>query len=168
MQKNNFRLLLKTSKNYLIPIFLGLLLALNYSGFCFKEFRFLSDEEQINIAVQYVLNRYPKKGDVTFYYLPGNREGERKLAWPEDPVPYKDMEEFFLVNPSCCKVGREYQSLGGRDSISFWGCVTGTETAIVGVRYLLRYKDGSGVIQSELKEVFPKISNCGKLHWESD
>jgi hypothetical protein len=58
--------------------------SLNYSGFCFEEMRYLSDEDKIHIAVTYVLNRGFK----------GKRE-------------YQSVNDFLANNPHCCSISTE-------------------------------------------------------------
>ena len=53
--------LLKVIKNNPIKIIMVGILLLNCFGFCWREFRFLSDQERIEIAVQKALNFYGKK-----------------------------------------------------------------------------------------------------------
>jgi len=157
----------KYSFEYFISILVFSFLTLNYAGFCFSEMRFLSDQEKIKIAVQYIFERYPKVGDEAWYSPLGSNSKIMKIkSWPENPVPYKNLNEFFAINPNCCKVTQDYRSIGGEgDNTSAWGCISGKKSAIVGVRYLLRYRDENGDIQSKLKEIFPGISNCGELNW---
>lgn len=159
-------------KNPIKFILVGLLtiiLGVNYFGFCYRQMRFLSDEEKIRIVVENILFTYPKQGSVHEKLSAGNELPRWKTvkSWPENPVPYRDINEFFSLNPNCCQVTTNYTSIGGEgDTVGVIGRLTGLKSSIVGVRYLLRYRDEKSIIQGKLVEIFPGISNCGELGWD--
>lgn len=77
-------------KIFKYPIYSILLLAfilgvLVYTGFCFKQFRFFSDDEKIRIAVAYILEENRKN---IFEYK------DRVVTYP-----FKRVDEFFASNP---------------------------------------------------------------------
>ncbi|MDD5755470.1 MAG: hypothetical protein PHN45_12065, partial [Methylococcales bacterium] len=85
---------------------------------------------------------------------------------PAEPIPYRDIEEFFVLNPNCCQVTLNYITTGYEaNPISCWERLTGW-SAIVGIRYMSRYRDNKGIVQVKKIEIFPGISNCGELIWE--
>ena len=110
----------------LIPIALGTHDAvLSYNGFCFAQGRYLTDEERIRSAVEAILASYPR---ITYAYdvlpKPGYevvRDKTRCCAQGDASrfdgskggtaidasqlIPYRDIEEFFAVNPDCTSRG---------------------------------------------------------------
>lgn len=159
-------ILLKLILAGILVVFVVVIPSLNYSGFCFHQKRFLSDEEKLKIVVARVLLQYPKPNAVHDRLSPGNATPRWNTvkSWPENPIPYQDMNEFFTLNPNCCQVTTNYKSIGGEgDNTNFWGRLTGSKSSIVGVKYLLRYRDENGAMQAKLIEIFPGISNCGEL-----
>ncbi|NOT84551.1 MAG: hypothetical protein HOP02_07165 [Methylococcaceae bacterium] len=161
IKKNFFKLVLAS--------LLSIILGLNYFGFCYNQSRFLSDEEKIKIVVQEILVRYPKLGDVHEQLSTHNgiRQWKTVKTWPENPIPYHDIAEFFTINPNCCQVTTNYKTIGGEgDTVGCWNRLTGHKSSVVGIRYLLRYQNNEGIIQTKLLEIFPSISNCGELVWE--
>jgi hypothetical protein len=66
---------------------------MNYSGFCWAEKRWLSDEERIDLAIAEVIKRktaYLERG------IGGAKEYEL--------IPYASIEEFKQKNPDCCSI----------------------------------------------------------------
>ena len=159
----------KKKINAMLTIFaLFAILGINYFGFCYHQMRILSNEEKIKIVAAHILARYPKPGAVHEQLNAGSSipRWSTVKTWPENPIPYHDMNEFFLLNPNCCQVTTNYKSIGGEGiSVSCWSRLMGFESSIVGVRYFLRYLDDEGAVQTKLIEIFPTISNCGELGW---
>jgi hypothetical protein len=137
---------------------------LSFSGFCFEERRYLTDEEKINIAVLHVLRFYPPimrkeivaEGDERKEILTGGR--------PKAPIPYRDLKEFREVNPNCCRVVMQANHSGGEvGDVAFWQRLFGLTSCFVEVKYLVRYRDATGMVHFYTTETFPAISNCGYL-----
>jgi hypothetical protein len=146
-----------------------IILSFNYFGFCFSQFRFLSDKEKINIAVTDILVGYPKRGYVheQLNTKNGVPQWNTVNTWPENTISYRNIDEFFELNSSCCQVTTNYIAIGGDgDTVGCLNRLTGFKSSIISIRYLLRYRDNYGTIQSKLIEIFPGISNCGELVWE--
>ncbi len=157
------------SIKFVLVSLLTIILGLNYSGFCFKQFRFLSDKEKIKIAVTDILTGYPKRGYVHDQLNTKNGVPQWNTinAWPENAIPYRNIDEFFEVNSSCCQVTTNYISIGGDgDTVGCLNRLTGFKSSVIGIRYLLQYRENDGTVQSKLIEIFPGISNCGELVWE--
>jgi hypothetical protein len=66
---------------------------LNYSGFCWAEKRWLSDEERIDAAIEHLIYRDE-------LYLEGAIAGEKVYK----VIPYKSVSEFKQKNQNCCAV----------------------------------------------------------------
>ncbi len=134
-------------------------MGMNYNGYCHAEGRYLSDEEKINSAVQFVLDRYPptisKQIEVN-----DNGVVQKRDYWyaPEKPVMYKDINDFKLINPECCRFS--FRTGEGR-APSVIDRITGYVSSYVIVSYKVRYieehsekyaMDGTAVA----------IKNCGR------
>lgn len=61
-----------TANKYLMKLivlaFLILLGTLNFTGFCFDKFRYLSEQEKIELAINKVLAEYPSQNDSEKFY----------------------------------------------------------------------------------------------------
>lgn len=136
--------------------------ALNYSGFCIKEGRHLSDEEKIANAIHDILDQYPPaviRKEIS--------QGVYHRSPPPNPIAYRGLEDFFALNPGCCRIvisrgnegGPPTRDIGGPPD--FWSRVTGGVSAYVEVLYRVRYRTSGGEEHSERVEATPAISNCG-------
>jgi hypothetical protein len=136
--------------------------ALSYSGFCCTQGRYLSDEEKINIAVQYFLAAYPP----VIEHEVVNPDGSRKqvTAPPPQAVRYRDVDEFFRLNPGCCEVVKEVKTSGGETlSLDFWNRLAGLSSSFVRVKYLVRYQDEQNTVRTHPVEAALAFSNCGHV-----
>jgi hypothetical protein len=74
----------------------------NLKGYCEKEFRYLTDEEKIDSAIQYVLDIYPPVVDIL------EKQGEDivrvDVNLPKKPIYYNSIEEFKSINKDCCRL----------------------------------------------------------------
>jgi hypothetical protein len=177
-------------KNNLIKLVLTVLLiiwmSLNCSGFCFDKTRILSDDEKIRIVVEEILRSYGAKIDSEWIAGPKLGEGHsiksnkwvfgpgKRLKWeapdsdvkelPAYPIPYRDIDEFFSLNPDCCYVTQRYKSTYDAEDGAVAGCGWfGGSSAIVVVTYVFKYKDETGMIQNEQLVVYRAMNNCGKF-----
>lgn len=112
-------------------VILALLLEpLIYTGFCFKQFRYISDEEKTRIAIEYVLKE--------------NRETIIKYKDRAVVYPYNSADEFFAGKPSIC--GASNSLRGGMDwidkafghlssyvTLEFMGVYKGAPEKVLGV-----------------------------------
>lgn len=136
----------------------------NYSGYCFEQGRYLSDAEKIDLAARNVMGFYRaridyekarEKRDIS-QGRPGNEQ-------PKVYIPYQDINEFFLLNPECCKVTKEFHDGDGFVAVEFWDRITGSVSDYVTVEYFVRYRDLQGLEHRELIKTHPIISNCGRV-----
>lgn len=139
-------------------------------GWCKSEGRILSDQEKIENVIAVILKEYPKEGDSKLFnsesYEPYYDGVQMRPA--KYPVPYHDINEFLALNPTCCNVVQHYVSpyKEGGEYVSFFDHFTGRKTAVISIKYLLRYKDESGEIQSKPWDYATGMDNCGKLVWD--
>ena len=159
IEKNKLRLIV-------ILVLIGFLL-LNYFGFCQREFRFLSDKERIEIAVQKALNFYKGSGYWgKFENLIDNESPFDRKRY--ERIPYKDSKEFFAINPNCCEVSRSANISEGRLKISVLGCMFGNSSPyFVSGKVIVNYKE-DGQIKTGIGKFTYKISSCGKLYYLFD
>ncbi len=143
-------------------VLLAVILNLNYFGYCYNQKRFLYDEEKLNIVVKDILaNEVANLKRVRSF----DKNYERKLQIEKnllgEPVPYRDINEFFALNPVCCTVGTEYTFEGAIAHISRWNRLINTISSVVTIKYLKRYRDSKGVIHTEPVHHNWLITNCG-------
>jgi hypothetical protein len=146
----------------IVAVFAGAIYGakLSYDGYCFSQKRYLSDDEKIRLSLTRLLDIYPP----AVIRKPIESEGWSRKGWsispPSDPIAYRDLEEFFLVNPDCCKVNptEKYIEGGGLTLIER---LTGTATSVIEVAYLVRYRDSNGVVQSVKTKTQLHITSCG-------
>jgi hypothetical protein len=132
--------------------------ALNYSGFCFREWRYLSDEEKIRSAVGYILTRYPPHFDGYRPYAEPSIARHFTPPRPENPIRYRDAEEFFAVNGNCCEITARARE-GYRPD--FLTRVFGRFSCFVKAKYQVRFVVDDGREMSLPHSTYVAISNCG-------
>ncbi len=146
----------------------------NYSGYCFDEGKYLTDQEKIVAVVNEILKQYPppvishvvKNDDVMKNKSATNKRTNRRVTEntpPGLPIYYRNLDEFFQINSACCKV----TAVRGIDDEppTFWERVTGKVSAFVSVNYLVRYQDETGHERSTSLSPYPAVSNCGRPVW---
>jgi hypothetical protein len=70
---------------------------------------------------------------------------------------YRDVEEFRRLNPECCEL------VSNPQSVSFTWELSGYARATVRVRYLVRYLNDDGMMIADDAIAEVTISNCGKV-----
>ena len=117
--------------------------ALNYSGLCLLEGRFLTEQELIDIGARDYLQRY----------LPLNY-----AQWePADrPMAFSSIEDFMLKNPDCCSV-----TPTGRDDgePSLFDRLVGRFAGFAKIEYKLEEALPG---KPEKRVVWVAVTNCGK------
>lgn len=154
---------------------------LNYSGYCFKENRYLTDEERIQSAIKNALASYPKitytydvlpkrgyevlqdksrccgQGDMSRY---DKSQGAVAIV-PEQLILYRDIDEFFVINPDCCSFTRS--GLYGEEwDSSLWLKITGYSAGFTNVKFRVRYHDATGIVQTKFSAESFNLNNCGR------
>lgn len=132
----------------------------NYSGYCFDERRYLSDAEKINLAVRGVMGTYLSGIQ---YEEKVNARREAANNSKKHYIPYRNIEEFFSLNPNCCKVTKEFHDRDGEVKVGFFDRITGSISDYVVVKYFSRYLDDQGIEQKNLITTYPAISSCGNM-----
>ena len=122
--------------------------SLNYSGFCFAEMRYLSDEEKIKLVFDYQNNRQ---------FLPLEHANV-------EHVKYESFDQYSRIYPDCCAVnpGGAY----GAPPSSFVERILGYDSNdIVVINFNIRYHDESGHQHIEETLFENVLANCGRLRY---
>ena len=145
-------MLIRLTRNYII-IFFVFYTGMNYSGFCFKEIRYLTDKEKIQRVFNYQNNREAMPIEST-----------NKGTQYYKQIKYGSFEEFLKDNPNCCAVNPG----GGYDlpPPDFWDRIFGYNSgdAIV-LNFNVRYLDEKGNQQSRKIKFENALTNCGIVKW---
>jgi hypothetical protein len=134
---------------------------LNYSGFCWAEKRWLSDEERIDAAIEHLINRDEM-------YLEGAIAGEKVYK----VVPYTTIEDFKEKNPNCCEVAYVTDMTHSPILDSMTGVVSVWMPEISGtVNYIhdgKQYELYTKISRGYDGWYLVPMSNCGKIldHWK--
>ncbi len=137
-----------------LTVILLLVFTLNYSGFCFKEFRYLSDREQMESLFN-IWNRPSISKTVLI-------DGEYQVLKRKNR--YAHFDEFLAKHPNCCETDPE----GGYDTAPprFIDRITGYDS---GTRILLEFNEGyiypDGNILTEEIQIVDRLQNCGESRW---
>jgi hypothetical protein len=126
--------------------------ALNYSGFCLAQMRYLSDEEKFKLVFDYHI---------------GNRIPEKIVNKTEQLYTYighKSFDEYIKENPECCTINP-----GGPYELpppSFSDRITGHNSGdIIVIELTARYLDEKGKERLKEYKVEQALQNCGKIRW---
>ena len=139
----------------LVPLLLlGLRVALNVSGFCFREVRFLSEDEIISRVIEDIYSSYPPA-----YY---------QIGVPvRNAVTYSSREEFVRSNSDCCViVPSAYVDSSESDfRVPTEYSLFGKNRALVRVIYRVEWDPpGSGSSKAMPPGVmrdYRRVTNCG-------
>jgi hypothetical protein len=130
--------------------FMGVLIAaLNYSGFCVKKIRFVSDEEKVEMAINEIILRL--QGDLI---VPKQADGTRILK----SIRYKDIEDFKAVNKDCCELTMRASE---GDSPAVLCKITGSFSSYAHIKYIRRHLDVDGKVIVHPVNAYLHMSNCG-------
>ena len=118
-----------------------------------------------------ILKYYPKEGDGKLYNIESYEPyfNGIQMSPPKYPVPYQGVDEFFQLNPNCCRIVQYYTSPYPKESgerISFFDKVTGRKTGIVTIQYHIRYKAQNGEVLSKPWDYAVAVNACGELVWD--
>lgn len=133
---------------------------LNYSGFCFSQMQYLSNEEKFRAVFNYVNNANKLRVEVS-----ENRYEYRKF------IPYESFDEYTQENSNCCAINPTEGSdapppkpiLFNSNLDRIFGYNSGD---LIIIKYKVRYLDKQGNQKSQFIEVDSALQNCGKvLEW---
>jgi hypothetical protein len=129
--------------------------ALNYSGYCYKEGRYFSDKEKIDLAVMYIVNTYPPVVDI---YERSSKEDSVGRSSPKNSIKYSSVEQFYRDNKDCCSVSKTGKK--GTD-VPLTHKLIGSVDKYVKIKYKVRYKDSNDNVIEVFETPFVAVSNCG-------
>ncbi len=131
--------------------------SLNYSGFCFREMRYLSDEEKFQI----VFDAFDHRDTVIIIFRKENTVSPKSY----EQIKYESFEQFMKMNPYCCTILPGKFTDRQRESwlSYFWNRITGYDSGrvIVGT-FTLHYLDEKGEQRSQEITTEYVLQNCGK------
>jgi hypothetical protein len=136
--------LLVTMKILKKPMYFILLLAfifevLVYTGFCFKQFRYISKEEKVRIAIAYVLEE--------------NRKSILEYKDRAVIFPFSTVDEFFASKPTIMETAYSLGP-GGEDCLDR---LVGNLSSYVVLEFMSLYKNKPHKVLTDVA-----ITNCGK------
>lgn len=133
-----------------IPI---MFFALNYSGFCFREFRYLSSKEKMESLFSIGNKSFGESILI---------DGEYKVL--ERKNRYADFDEFLEKHPNCCETdpGGPYDM----GAPSFINRITGYDSGTV-IRFIFNeeFIDPDGNIITHEVQILDRLQNCGESRW---
>ena len=127
--------------------------SLNYSGFCFREFRYLSSEEKM----ESLFNIWNKSTRKSFLI-----DGEYKVL--ERKNKYANFDEFLAKHPNCCEVdpGGPYDM----GASFFIDRITGYDSgSVIRFRFHEEFIDPDGNVLIKEVQVLDRLQNCGESYW---
>ena len=134
----------------LIPI---VFFALNYSGFCFREFRYLSSREKMESLFN-IWNNSVFDNIVI--------DGEFKVL--ERKNRYANFDEFLAKHPNCCEVdpGGPYDM----GAPFFINRITGYDSgSVISFKFDEEYIEKDGKIVIKKVDIVDRLQNCGESRW---
>jgi hypothetical protein len=129
-----------------IGLFLSLLYVLHRNSYCVVGWRFVPESEIIDAAVA---------EEVRYLYSEQTVDGRKIL-------PFKDKQEFFRLNPNCCKILRGDEEREAYNFMGFFSVITGYFGSAVEVKYKLRLEDAEGRLSEGLATITHIVSSCGE------
>ena len=138
---------------------IAVVISLIFSGFCFSESRYVTDDEVIEIAVKDVIKTHDLLNKKHFKKVDGQYvEVEGRYA--NKIVSYKDVDEFHRVNVDCCDIRSHTEKNNYTAGLSTR--LVGNFRSFVKVNYLIRYYDENGNVLSKPSSTYVAVTNCGK------
>ena len=127
--------------------------ALNYSGFCFRELRYLSSEEKMEFLFN-IWNNSVFDNIVI--------DGEFKVL--ERKNRYANFDEFLEKHPNCCEIdpGGPYDM----GSPFFINRITGYDSGtVISFKFNEEYIEPDGNIITQEIHILDSLQNCGESRW---
>ena len=129
-----------------VLLILSVYFSLNYSGFCFAEMRYLSNEEKIRAEFDYQ-----------------NSRDTLPLDNPPDPkhIKYKSFDEYIALYPECCSVnpGGPYEVSPTEFLDRIFGYNSGD---VVVINFQVRYLDENGSLKTVENRFENYSPNCAQ------
>lgn len=146
---------------WIIAFILFLLVAacgLSVSGFCFGQYRFLSDREFIDAAVQELIKG---RGTYSLFSIDG------KIRTEISGTPYASKDEFNRENPDCCSVVAINYPRDNGPQFTMLDRVLGKAAKLVKLKSKDRWTE-DGQPKTEIVEGYLGLTNCGEVNHVRD
>lgn len=127
--------------------------ALNYSGFCFREFRYLSSEEKM----ESLFNIWNKSFGESILI-----DGKYKVL--ERKNRYVNFDEFLEKHPNCCEIdpGGPYDM----GAPFFINRITGYDSGtVIRFKFDEEFIAPDGNVFTEEVQILDRLQNCGESRW---
>lgn len=141
---------------------LWIVAGLNYSGFCWEQKRWLSDEEMIRNAVSYFLD-FHNRGLSNQIYLDD-------VYYDTTNLSDSTVDAFLKNNPDCCHISRGEDTFF-REALPYTGVgiqlpsiqdsLLGWYRYSVSIRFNQRYIDVNKTVKETERIAFIIMTNCG-------
>lgn len=146
-----------------LVLYIGIHAEMDLSGYCYKQRRFLTNQEKIEIAVKEIIRSYPPV--VTANITINNGKSATRWFAPKNFIPYQSSDEFFKINKDCCEVTehRKGDFWQKGEKLSLFEKLFGFTSSYIRIRYQVRYFDENGKLTINYVEPYIAISSCGKI-----
>lgn len=135
--------------------------AMNYAGYCFKESRYLTDEEKIELAIRRAIAAGPPAIPMSKVEIKNGKEVHSTIREiPKIYDRYDSVDQFRRLNPNCCVLTQTAPGGGGPD---LGIRLLGNFSTYVRMEYAFFYTDAMNQERVFDRVTYPKITNCGKV-----
>lgn len=137
--------------------------SMNYSGYCFTERRWISDEELIRQEVERIVAY-----QLTRKYVVTDNIGWTESKKYRPTAPYNTVEEFITENPDYYRIGfhnlwDDFYFGDGLASKSMRAKFNGDQKFFLAIRYKSYYLDDNGIKRTKVESHKNIIGNCGSV-----
>ena len=142
-----------------VLLILSVYFSLNYSGFCFAEMRYLSNEEKIRAEFDYQNSRdtLPLDNPPDPKHVKDKSFDGYNLAH----IKYKSFDEYIALYPECCSVnpGGPYEVSPTEFLDRIFGYNSGD---VVVINFQVRYLDENGLLKTVENRFENYSPNCAQ------
>lgn len=135
--------------------------ALHNQDICIEQNRKLSDQEKLDAAVREVIRNYPPTIIRHTFESTIGVQSSHTLSPAKHPILYKDLNEFYELNPGCCQLTDTRDKEEGR--IGFYARVRWQYSVFANVIYKVKYMDEINVMREITDERTIPISQCATI-----
>ena len=123
-------------------------------GPCSDKGMVLSKDEIIREATSILLKNYPPN-----VIRKNSGQGVFSLSKPDSPIYYKNLDEFFTLNPDCCHF--VWMRNVDEGEFGLFNRLSGRSIGYVVFNYKVRFKDGHGDFNSLHANASFAVTSCG-------
>lgn len=135
----------------------GYSLMMNYYGYCSETGHRLSDKQRLDVAVRHYLGNQ-RIDHIEIFQQEGLSSDVGSSIYHLNR--YKDVEEFFNVNPDCCEL--KYGG-GNVPVVGFWARSRGVGNGYFNFYHKINYIDSRSGREREIQSKYTHyhVDNCG-------